>query len=164
MGPEESKPDIEIQEEYMVLWKGIVEEVVAKFKAKIEFTMNKRDVPRVQLITPQSERIGYMDYRILNRNGLYIEDSFTETEYLMQGVYTALQAVLLLEYPHTRAILGHLGFENLRQFVHAKKIGKSWEDAMKETPAFKSHSKLGFSIIGGKDSKLICHRDDDITS
>ena len=165
MGLEDSKSEEEIKEEYVALWQSVFDEVVAKFGASVEFGVSREaeamnaEILKIQMIDKDLNVIGEIEFKPLNRNAIYIEHSHTSEDHLREGIYTALLAKILLKYPGTKTILGYFADTNLKIYISQKKDGKSQDEAIKETPAFKAHSKLGFSKIESRDSKLICHRD-----
>lgn len=87
------------------------------------------------------------------RTHIWIGMALVNPAYTRNGLYETMTQMLLEKYPSIRTISAILVSTNRSAYVDALKSGLSPQMAIKETPAYKSRTKLGFTKIE-TESKL----------
>jgi len=165
MGLEGPKSQEEIQEEYVALWQSVYDEVATKLNAHSEFGIYNEEhamlagIEKIEMKDESGEVIGYIDFKVLKKDSLYINYSETKEGYLNQGVYKAILARILIEHPNIKVVFGELMDFNQIKYIEGLNQGMNIEEAMRNTPAYKAASTLGFSTIKIRGDRLICFRD-----
>lgn len=117
---------------------------VRKKNPDVEFTT---DDSSIKIINKEGEIIGSL-YGFLQEDGsLLIMGVDVKESERRKGLAKMMFAKFLMKHPEVNVITGALGSEAEIDFWKDVKAGKSFEDAIRNTPAYKLRSAFGFTEL-----------------
>jgi hypothetical protein len=103
------------------------------------------DGESLAVIDPKNQRpIGYIEYQVKNQIFYLISTDVSKT-FQENGYFDLMFSHVLIEHPDVRSIVSMMSGTNQEILEKGIRAGKSVEEALKNTPAYRTRMKLGFT-------------------